>query len=189
MDISVLLPLNFIFRGDKTTALAAVHYAGKGKDMAFGSRLAFTAKNDLYFVILFGGDHRLMYAFIPVAAALRILIDAVVDRIREKAINSATAEWLALPRFEFPFVGRNPPYLHRRMMAGKHEVKHSPDHSKSFRVSDDGFVALLSVGIVQIADRRDSRINPALRLFMKTAFHVAAEVAYILIRHSKLKIG
>ena len=189
VDVSVLLMFYFLLGGDEATALAAAHHAGKCKDVALGARLAFSAEDNLHLIVFFGGDHRLMDALVPVAASSWVLKRSVVDRAGEETIDSATARRFALPRLEFPLVFCNSPYPYRRMMTSKHEVKHLPDHIKSFRVSDNDFVSFLGVGIIQIAQWRYGRKDTALRFLMEAALHIVAEISDVLIRHAELKIG
>ncbi|MDP3697877.1 MAG: hypothetical protein Q8R55_07820 [Candidatus Taylorbacteria bacterium] len=78
MDIAILLFLKLFFGSNGTFTLSTSHHPRKIKDVALWSGSSFSAKQELYSVILFFGYHLFMDALNPVAASNWIFKKAVV---------------------------------------------------------------------------------------------------------------
>ncbi len=162
---------------------------------AFGTILKnpVAAKERLHAVILRRRDERFMATLMPLPASCGVLELAVIEGPGEELVNGAHTEGFAAhfargPGAEGPLVVGDVADFGRGVETGEHQIPHTAEQWKAFRVLDQGVFAGLFVRVVQISDRRDTRIPAVLNLGFEAPLHVLAQVVHVFLGHAELDV-
>src|ERR1035437_428816 len=97
-----------------------------------------------------------MFSLIPLAASFGEFKPAVIERLCEYLIDGASDKRFAAcssrcSRSQAPFLVCNLNDSWRGVLAGQHQIPHTPDQWEPFRVSNQGILTRQLVGVIQIA--------------------------------------
>jgi len=184
VDVAILLPFDLLLGCDHGPALATAQRAAVREIEAAAARLRTRriAYQRLNLPVLRLGDHRLVGAGVPVAAAHRILEAAVIEGPGEDIVDVAPAHLVSERGAEAPFLIGDGEDSGRGVAPGKHEVEHLTHELKALRVRHDGLVASFREFVVEIPQRCGSRVDALLGFGAKTAFDIDPLVVVLKLR-------
>ena len=172
VDITVFLVLLFVLGCDAASTLSTEHHAGVGKAVSAWSGDSFPAEDRQNLLVFFFGDHRRMFALMPVTASFRIFKDATIKRIGEYTVEGAPCHRFAVLHTEAPLVFGDACRFHGIALFVHYHLKELTQLVKALLVFLDDLHAFGPVGCVEVAHRCRARIPPHLHFSTQSALYI-----------------